>query len=86
LDNLELDKVVDTSSAEVVAFAEGASLARNKIVVTLDSQRDSLVVDRVVDTLKVRRPWSVGIPWGTLELGRVVGTSVEQPSWKVASS
>jgi len=50
LDNLELDKVVDTSSAEVVAFAEGASLARNKIVATLDSQRDSLVVDRVVDT------------------------------------
>jgi len=62
LDNLELDKVVDTSSAEVVAFAEGASLARNKIVVTLDSQRDSLVVDRVVDTLMERKSLFVGIP------------------------
>jgi len=62
LDNLELDKVVDTSSAEVVAFAEGASLARNKIVATLDSQRDSLVVDRVVDTLMERKSLFVGIP------------------------
>lgn len=55
-------KETDRPVLEVLASAVEVYLEKNKTLEILDSQKDSLVVDKVVDTLLERKPWFAGNP------------------------